>query len=351
VSENPAELVVVRDQTPSLAGFATASPALTLARGKAVADAAAPVIKELGLVKRIHQSFHVYFDGWTMVGAMVGVFPVTVRTWEIGKDEGYGANVEARSLGGQVVGAADAIVMRDEEVGGKQKWLEAPTFQVVSMAQTRAGGKALRQPLGWIMRLAGYEATPAEEMDEAAAARGETVSGGKGVAGGWRDIGEQIASHKRMDAYVAEHFGDGEWVAMFLDSKGYSRPLSKPQMADLRRAMDRELSEQSGADAGVASAPTEQPAPDPTSGTDPTRIGGQVAPGSAGASRGPTPAPSPSTPEQEAGNDAGRSGVEGANHDGKPERGDGPPSDAASTPPDPATPPGGRSGGRKGDAQ
>jgi hypothetical protein len=277
MTEQLADLTLVPQHPPALAGFATASPALTLARGKAVADAAAPVIRELNLVKRIHQSFHVYFDGWTMVGAMVGVFPVTVRTWEIGTDEGYGANVEARTLGGEVVGAADAIVMRDEDVGGKQRWLQAPAFQVASMAQTRAGGKALRQPLGWIMRLAGYEATPAEEMDEGAAARGETVSGGKGVMAGWKDIGDQTRAHQRLEGFVYKH-GIGEWVAMWLDSKGYSRPLSKPQMADLRRAVDRELEERKeeessrpasdDADPGQPTAgagPSPDPAPAPTS--------------------------------------------------------------------------------------
>jgi len=274
---------VARPQTPSLAAFSTASPALTLARGKAVADAAAPVIKELNLVKKIHQSFHVYFDGWTMVGAMVGVFPVTVRTWEIGQGEGYGANVEARTLGGEVVGAADAIVMRDEEVGGRQKWLDAPTFQVVSMVQTRAGGKALRQPLGWIMRLAGYEVTPAEEMDEAAAARGETVSGGKGVRAGWRDIGEQNNAHQRLNVFVANN-GLGEWVGMWLDSKGYSRPLSKPQMADLRRAVDRELEERQTADPGTAAAPHRPAGSAPTSEGPATRT--DEAPGQPGRHRG-----------------------------------------------------------------
>jgi hypothetical protein len=32
------------------------------------------------------------------------------------------------------------------------------------MAQTRATSKALRAPLGWIVTLAGYEATPSEEI-------------------------------------------------------------------------------------------------------------------------------------------------------------------------------------------
>ena len=37
------------------------------------------------------------------------------------------------------------------------------------MAQTRATSKALRQPLDFVMRLAGLEATPAEEMTDTTA--------------------------------------------------------------------------------------------------------------------------------------------------------------------------------------
>ena len=33
------------------------------------------------------------------------------------------------------------------------------------MAQTRAEGKAFRMILAWLMKAAGFEATPAEEMD------------------------------------------------------------------------------------------------------------------------------------------------------------------------------------------
>ena len=38
-------------------------------------------------------------------------------------------------------------------------------YAILSMAQTRAEGKAYRLLLGWLMKAAGFEATPAEEMD------------------------------------------------------------------------------------------------------------------------------------------------------------------------------------------
>ena len=116
---------------------------------------------------------------------MLGVFATTVRTWEIGQDEGYGACVEARTLAGFVVGRAEAVVMRDEEVGGKRKWLMAPRFQLISMAQTRRASKALRMPLGFVMQLAGYDATLTRRWNKPP--REETVTGGRGVAPGWRD--------------------------------------------------------------------------------------------------------------------------------------------------------------------
>jgi hypothetical protein len=50
--------------------------------------------------------------------------------------------------------------MRDEK-----NWATKPEFQLRSMAQTRACAKALRNAFAWIPVLAGYEGTPAEEMD------------------------------------------------------------------------------------------------------------------------------------------------------------------------------------------
>jgi hypothetical protein len=231
------------DLTPdrqALTLFGDATPHAIVARATAIADVIAPLIRERNLIKRIGASEHVYLEGWTLAGTMLGVFATTVRTWEIGDDAGYGATVEARTIAGALVGRADAVVMRNEEVGGKCKWLEAPAFQLVSMCQTRASSKALRMPLGFVMKLAGYDTTPAEEM-EAAAARGETVTGGKGVAPGWKDLAEQQRAHADLGQLIQDH-GLREWVATWIESKGYTRPLAKGQLAQLRRAIEREQS-------------------------------------------------------------------------------------------------------------
>lgn len=49
--------------------------------------------------------------------------------------------------------------MRDERT-----WKDRDDYALRSMAQTRATSKALRGPLGFIVTLAGFEATPSEEM-------------------------------------------------------------------------------------------------------------------------------------------------------------------------------------------
>ena len=49
---------------------------------------------------------------------------------------------------------------------GKPVWSTRPRYARRSMAQTRATGKACRLAFSWIMALAGYEPTPAEEMPD-----------------------------------------------------------------------------------------------------------------------------------------------------------------------------------------
>ena len=232
------DLDVHPDLTPAPTTlFASASPAVVVQRATEIANAIAPLIRDQNLVKRIGQSEHVFLEGWTLAGTMLGVFPITVSSGQLfdvdGRVLGYQATVEARTMTGNVVGRADAECTRDEN----DKWRNAPSFQLRSMAITRASSKALRMPLGFVMKLAGYETTPAEEM-EAAAARGETVSGGRGVRPGWRDISEQQRAHAKLGEKIDEH-GLRPWVAEWCDSKGYERPLAKAQFTQLERAIDR----------------------------------------------------------------------------------------------------------------
>ena len=59
-------------------------------------------------------------------------------------------------------------------------------------------------------------------------------------------INEQQRAHADLGRLIDEH-GMRPWVAEWLDSKSYVRPLAKGRLSQLRKAIDREISEKSGA--------------------------------------------------------------------------------------------------------
>lgn len=137
--------------------FRTENPGEIVARATEMANALAEVVREKKLTKDIKGKQHVLVQGWTLLGTMLGVFPVCVWTRKL--EDGWEARVEARTLAGAVVGAAEAQCTRAESL-----WKSRDDYALRSMAQTRATSKALRQPLDFVMTLAGFESTPAEEM-------------------------------------------------------------------------------------------------------------------------------------------------------------------------------------------
>lgn len=137
--------------------FRSDDPTVVIERATAAADALADVIRQRGLATNIKGKSHVRVEGWQTLGSMLGVTPVC--TWTRPLDNGWEARVEARTLDGRLVGAAEAMCLRSEK-----RWRTADDYAVRSMAQTRATSKALASPLRFVVTLAGYEGTPAEEM-------------------------------------------------------------------------------------------------------------------------------------------------------------------------------------------
>lgn len=161
VAENdePVRLPAVRESAPPAPTtlFGTTDPAAVIQRATDAARPLAEVVRKQKLTTTISGREHVRVEGWTLLGSMIGVFPVTVWTRKL--ENGWEARVEARTIAGAVVGAAEAECLRSESL-----WKSRDDYALRSMAQTRATSKALRQPLGFVMQLAGFEATPAEEM-------------------------------------------------------------------------------------------------------------------------------------------------------------------------------------------
>jgi len=153
--ENPMALAVREAQPVGL--FGTNEPAAVVEKATSVANALKDVIVKQGLVSKISGKEYPRCEAWTLLGTMLGVFPVTTWTKQI--EGGWEARVEARTKDGSIIGAAEAQCLRSE-----RNWSNRDDFALRSMAQTRATAKCLRMPLGFVMTLAGFEATPAEEM-------------------------------------------------------------------------------------------------------------------------------------------------------------------------------------------
>lgn len=152
VAEDPLQL-------PTL--FGTTDPGGIIKAARGVASALSRVVDDLNLTVPISGRKYVLLEGWTLLGSMVGVFAEVEWSRPIPDGEGWEARAVARTLSGRVVGAAEALCSRSED-----RWRNRPDHQLRSMAQTRAVSKALRLPLGFIVEMGGYSATPADEMDE-----------------------------------------------------------------------------------------------------------------------------------------------------------------------------------------
>lgn len=105
---------------------------------------------------------YVNVEGWQIAGAFTGTFPVVEAVEDLSDGDyyKYRAEVSLRDKDGNKVGSGVAICTNQE--AGKKNFDE---YAVASMAQTRAVGKAYRMKIGWLLKVAGYETTPAEEMD------------------------------------------------------------------------------------------------------------------------------------------------------------------------------------------
>jgi len=136
-------------------------------QASAIASELAKIIKTKKLSSRIQGREFVHVEGWSTMGAMLGVLPREVPDGTIRHEDGsYEATVELiRINDGAIIGRASALCGVDEkDRKGKLTWGNRPEYARRSMAITRATGKAYRLGFSWIMALAGYEPTPAEEI-------------------------------------------------------------------------------------------------------------------------------------------------------------------------------------------
>ena len=172
------ESVPVKSETNSLPDYAILNPEIPMSAkvhvATNVADTLAPLVRSQGLtVKGLNrnnaEAEYVTVEGWEVLGTFLGIVPVTTIIEDIKNDKGRIIGYKARAtlyqnpviendeiVGGTVIARAEAQADRS----GFQKDL----FAIASMAQTRALGKAYRMGLAWVMKMAGFEGTFAEDM-------------------------------------------------------------------------------------------------------------------------------------------------------------------------------------------
>ncbi len=128
-----------------------------------LASDVARFIKENKLFMNMQGKEYVNVEGWQYAGSRLGILPIVEELTNLsdGQEVKYQARVRLLNLRNeQIIGSGFAICSNKEP--GKKFFQE---FAIASMAQTRAIGKAYRNILAWLIRAAGYDPTPAEEME------------------------------------------------------------------------------------------------------------------------------------------------------------------------------------------
>ncbi len=184
--------------------IAAEDPQEILTNAQQIAAPLKDLIESAGLAKSLDrrnpERKHVEVGGWQAAGTMLGAlggqplhaetvwtrrvvgedgqlqrtrYTATVRRY-YPKNQGGGvksettydvdgfdweACVEIKTPAGVIVGRAEAMVSRTEST-----WAQRDDYALRSMAETRAESRAWRKACGWIVHLAGYNPTPAEEM-------------------------------------------------------------------------------------------------------------------------------------------------------------------------------------------
>jgi hypothetical protein len=134
---------------------------IDIQRGAAIARQLRDYLRQARMTVRIQGRDHVRIEGWQVLCHLCQLpLPSIVDLRREDRADGHYVYVAEASLAynGREY-RAYGVCSSDEP-----NWRGKPEFQLASMAQTRAAGKVLRLLLGWVVTLAGYEPTPAEEM-------------------------------------------------------------------------------------------------------------------------------------------------------------------------------------------
>jgi hypothetical protein len=150
--------LVVQEHVTSKVTFQELTPPAKVAEAVSIANLLRSIIDDRKLFVVMNSKKHVTVEGWQLLGNFLQILP-RERSITRHIDGSYEAYVELVDRSGHVVGGSSSLCGMDEP-----RWSKANEYARRSMAVTRATGKAYRLAFSWVMNLAGYEVTPAEEM-------------------------------------------------------------------------------------------------------------------------------------------------------------------------------------------
>lgn len=204
----------------------TRDPKVVLAEAQSAAKALKTVLDAKPKKVMMNGEQYLEFEDWQTVGKFYGVTVKVASTTyvEFGGVKGFESRAEVLDKTGLSISAAESMCLNDEpkwSTRAKYEWKSingqrvkeqvgeeaVPMFQLRSMAQTRACAKALRNVLAWVVVLAGYKPTPAEEMT------GNEGGGKAGAAKGGESPYKSIKSKfPGQCAICGEKFPEGESI-------------------------------------------------------------------------------------------------------------------------------------------
>lgn len=199
------------------------APEIVLAEAQKAATALKKVIQGKPKPVVINGETYLEFEDWQTVGRFYGYTAGVEEApefVELGGARGFKATAVALDSKGVIRSRATAYCMDDEE-----RWGKAPTYQLASMAQTRANAKALRNVLSWVTVLAGYKATPAEEMD---GVKRTTGSSPERPTAGIQPCPKCNTAKKVIRSKYAAKDGTFPWVCLECKAKWGNADAPKP---------------------------------------------------------------------------------------------------------------------------
>lgn len=122
---------------------------------------------------QISNKQYIMVEGWQFAGGLMGLTPRITEVKELGPNR-WMAKAELYNKKGDVVSVGFASCSKAEY---KKKSFDE--YAILSMAQTRAIGKVYRNIVGWVVKMAGFEPTPAEEMQRPGGGTNQTGSGSR----------------------------------------------------------------------------------------------------------------------------------------------------------------------------